>query len=123
MNLVDNAQRIEHNIKVLDDRKGKLEKAGAFRKPIEGVTKNPFRRGFDAKYGPVQQVQRIEGSTVVGQDGSRVDIKLVKAVDSASGQPENIERENARTEEKKEKLFDIMEALAEWLRGREMSLK
>ena len=74
-------------------------------------------------YGAVQQVREIQGSTVVAQDGSRVDIKLVKAVPAASGQPETIEQENARTEQKKAKLYELMEALQEWLQGREMSLR
>ena len=88
---MDNAAKFEHNTKVLGERTIALEKTGAFRKPLGRVTKNAFRRGFDAKYDKVQQVQAIEGSTVVGTDGSRVDIKLVKAVPAASSQPENIE--------------------------------
>ena len=107
----------------MDQRTIALEKTGAFRKPLGGVTKNAFRRGFDAKYDKVQQVQAIEGSTVVGKDGSRVDIKLVKAVPAASSQPENIERETARTEKKKEALFDLMDSLVDWLGGGEKSLR
>ena len=54
LNLVDNAARFEHNTKVLDQRTTALEKTGAFRKPLGGVTKNAFRRGFDAKYDKVK---------------------------------------------------------------------
>ena len=120
---MDNAAKFEHNTKVLGERTIALEKTGAFRKPLGGVTKNAFRRGFDAKYDKVQQVQAIEGSTVVGTDGSRVDIKLVKAVPASSSQPENIERETARTEKKKEALFDLMDTLLDWLGGGEKSLR
>ena len=123
LNMVDNAARFEHNTKVLGERTIALEKTGAFRKPLGGVTKNAFRRGFDAKYDKVQQVQAIEGSTVVGTDGSRVDIKLVKAVPAASSQPETTERETARTEKKKEALFDLMDTLLDWLGGGEKSLR
>ena len=49
LNLVDNAAKFEHNTKVLGERTIALEKTGAFRKPLGGVTKNAFRRGFDAK--------------------------------------------------------------------------
>lgn len=123
LNLVDNAAKFEHNTKVLGERTIALEKTGAFRKPLGGVTKNAFRRGFDAKYDKVQQVQAIEGSTVVGTDGSRVDIKLVKAVPASSSQPENIERETARTDKKREALFDLMDTLVDWLGGQEKSLR
>ena len=123
LNMVDNAARFEHNTKVLGERTIALEKTGAFRKPLGGVTKNAFRRGFDAKYDKVQQVQAIEGSTVVGTDGSRVDIKLVKAVPAASSQPENLERETARTEKKREALFNLMDTLLDWLGGGEKSLR
>ena len=65
----------------------------------------------------------IEGSQVVGEKGTRVDIKLVKAVLASSSQPENIERETARTEKKKEALFDLMDLLVDWLGGQEKSLR
>ena len=78
MNLVANARKFEHNAAVLDDRKEKLQEAGAFRRPLEGVIKNPFRRGYDAKYGDAQRVADIQGSTVTGADGKKIDIKLVK---------------------------------------------
>ena len=55
LNLVDNAAKFEHNTKVLGERTIALEKTGAFRKPLGGVTKNAFRRGFDAKYDKVRQ--------------------------------------------------------------------
>ena len=87
------------------------------------MTKNAFRRGFDAKWGEVENVARIEGSRVVGEKGTRVDIKLVKAVPASSSQPENIERETARTEKKKEALFDLMDTLLDWLGGGEKSLR
>ena len=44
LNLVDNAAKFEHNTKVLGERTIALEKTGAFRKPLGGVTKNAFRR-------------------------------------------------------------------------------
>jgi hypothetical protein len=123
LNLVDNAAKFEHNTKILGERTIALEKTGAFRKPRGGVTKNAFRRGFDAKWGDVENVARIEGSQVVGEKGTRVDIKLVQAVDASSSQPANIERETARTEKKKEALFDLMDTLLDWLGGGEKSLR
>ena len=65
----------------------------------------------------------IEGSQVTSEKGTKVDIKLVKAVPAASSQPENIERETARTEKKKEALFDLMDTLLDWLGGGEKSLR
>jgi len=123
MNLQDNALKFEHNAKVLENRAQALEKTGAFRKPIGGVTKNAFRRGFDAKYGEVEKVAEVRGSEVIGERGTRVDIKLVKAVDKDSGQPEDIQRESTRTEKKKEVLFDLMDSLLDWLGNGEKSLR
>ena len=123
LNLVDNAQKFEHNTKILEGRTAKLQAKGAFRKPLPGVTKNPFRRGFDAKYGPVERVAAVRGSTVVGVDGTRVDIKLVQAVPADSGEAYDVAHEAARTETKREKLFELMETLAEWLGAREASLR
>ena len=113
----------ENNVKVLEGRTDKVEEAGAFRRPLPGVIKNPFRRGIDAKWGPVEMVQGVDGSTVVGQNGTRVDIKLVQAVPVASGEAFNVEHEADRTKKKREKLFEMMDALHEWLGRRELSLK
>ena len=49
LNLVDNAQKFEHNQQLLDKRQAALEAQGAFRKPLPGVQKDRFRRGFQAK--------------------------------------------------------------------------
>ena len=40
LNLVDNAQKFEHNAELLDKRKAALEATRAFRKPLPGVTKD-----------------------------------------------------------------------------------
>ena len=123
MNLVDNAKKFEHNKAKLEQRKEKLQEEGAYRKPLAGVVKNPFLRSFEARYGPPEKVSRIEGSTVVGQDGSKVDIKLVKAVPQETTETFSIEKERTKDEKRREKLFDIMEALREWVGSREVSLK
>ena len=57
------------------------------------------------------------------EHGWTSDIKLVKAVPASSSQPEHIERETARTEKKKEALFDLMDTLVDWLGGQEKSLR
>ena len=123
MNLADNAQRFEHNAQILDKRKAALEATGAFRKPLPGVVKNKFRRGYEAKYDKVEQVREIKGSTVVATDGSTVDIKLVKAVPSTSGQPEDISEANQRQKKKRDNLYDMMEIIQEFIGGREVSLR
>ena len=93
MSLQDNALNLEHNAKILDKRKVALETTGAFRKPLPGVVKNKFRRGYEAKYGKVEQLREIKGSNVVATDGSQVDIKLVKAIPATSEQPPDISEE------------------------------
>ena len=112
---------MRHNAEVLDQRVDKLEDKGAFRQPIRGVTKN-FRRGGDAKWGPMQKLDKVEGSSVVAKDGSRVDIKLIQAVPLSSDEPVAVV-ESAKTIRIKEQLFPMMEALHEWLGTKEVSLK
>ena len=87
------------------------------------MTKNRFRRGYEAKYDKVQQLQEIKGSSVVAQDGSTVNIKLVAAVPSSSGQPENTTEENQRQQKKRDALYEMMEIISEFLQGREISLR
>jgi hypothetical protein len=123
MNLVDNAAKFEHNKKVLQHRTTKLQAAGAFRQPLPGVTKNPFLRSFEARYGPPENVEDIKGSTVVGQDGTKIDIKLVKAVAVGTSGTHDIEQEKAKTEQKRANLYPMMEALHEWMGDREVSTK
>jgi len=123
MNLVDNAEKFEHNAKILDKRKAALEATGAFRKPLPGVVKNKFRRGYEAKYDVKQEVREIQGSTVVATDGSTVDIKLVKAIPATSGQPQEISEENQRTQRKRDNLYDMMEIIQEFIQNREVSLR
>ena len=123
MNLVDNAEKFEHNAKILDKGKAALEATGAFRKPLPGVVKNKFRRGFEAKYDKVEQLREIKGSTAVATDGSTVDIKLVKAIPATSGQPQDISEENQRTEKKRQALYDMIENISEFIQNREVSLR
>ena len=123
MNLADNAEKFEHNAQILDKRKAALEATGAFRKPLTGVVKNKFRRGYEAKYDKVEKLREIKGSTVVATDGSQVDIKLVKAIPSTSGEAENISEENQRQQKKRDKLYDMMEVVQEFVGGREISLR
>ena len=85
--------------------------------------KNKFRRGFEAKYDKVEQLREIKGSTVVATDGSTVDIKLIKAVPSNSGQPPDISEENQRTQKKRDNLYDMMEIIQEFIQNREVSLR
>ena len=123
MNLQDNALKLEHNAKILDKRIVALEATGAFRKPLPGVVKNKFRRGYEAKYDKVEQLREIKGSNVVATDGSQVDIKLVKAIPATSGQPPDISEENQRVTKKRDKLYDMIEIIQEFIGGREVSLR
>ena len=123
MNLDDNAEKFEHNAQILDKRKAALEATGAFRKPLPGVVKNKFRRGYEAKYGSVEKLREIKGSTVVATDGSQVDIKLVKSIPATSGQPEDISELNQRTRTKRDRLYDMAEVIQEFIGNREVSLR
>ena len=115
--------KLEHNAQILDKRKVALEATGAFRKPLPGAVKKTLRRGYQAKYGSVDQLREINGSTVVATDGSTVDIKLIKAVPSSSGQPPDISEDNQRLQKKRDKLYDMMEIIQEFVGAREISLR
>ena len=123
MNLQDNSLNFEHNAKILDKRKAALEATGAFRKPLPGVVKNKFRRGFEAKYDKVEQLREIQGSIVTATDGTQIDIKLVKAIPSSSGQPPDISEENQRTQKKRDNLYNLIENISEFIQNREVSLR
>ena len=56
-------------------------------------------------------------------DGSTVDIKLIKAVPSNSGQPPDISEDNQRVQKKRDKLYDMIEIISEFIQGREVSLR
>ena len=107
LNLVDNAEKFQHNVQILDKRKVALEAKGAFRKPLAGVLTNKFRRGYEAKYDTAQQLREIKGSTVVATDGSTVDMKFIKAVPSDSGQPPDISEDNQRVQKQHETSYTI----------------
>jgi hypothetical protein len=87
MLLQDNAGKILHNTKLLNTRKERLNSAGAMRAPLS--TKS-FKRGTDATYGGIKQLRDIEGSEAIAQDGTRIDVKHLKAI------PENSTEVTAR---------------------------
>ena len=68
-------------------------------------------------------MREIKGSTVVATDGSTVDIKIIKAVPSSSGQPPDISEDNQRVRKKRDKLYEMMEIIQEFVGGREISLR
>ena len=47
----------------------------------------------------------------------------MKAVPASSSQPEDIERETAKTEKKTEVLFELIDLLVDWLGSQEKSLR
>jgi hypothetical protein len=122
MNLVDKAKRFEHNTRLLEKHTAQLEDLGTFRTPPPGATKNKFLRGNQAPYGEVQTAGRIEGSTAIASDGSRADIKLVKAVQGETTATQDVATENKRTDRKKKDPLPVAEALHERLGDRETSL-
>jgi hypothetical protein len=81
MLLQDNASKIRHNAELLNTRKDRLTSAGAMRAPMPNKS---FKRGTEATYGGVKQLRDIEGSVAIAQDGSRIDVKHLKAVDENS---------------------------------------
>ena len=81
MNLQENARKLRHNQKLFETRKKAVETAGAFRRPLPGLTK--FRRGFQATYDKLEKVEGFDGSRVKPTGGGQaVDVKKVLPVDA-----------------------------------------
>ena len=81
MNLQENARKLQHNQKLFESRKRAVESAGAFRRPLPGLTK--FKRGFQATYDKLETVEGFDGSRVKPTGGGQaVDVKRVLPVDA-----------------------------------------
>ena len=119
MNLVDNAQKLQHNQKIVEKMKSRLESVGAFRAPLPGSTAK-FKRGYQATYGSVTKVKDIQGSTVIGENGVAIDIKRVQPVDEGSSTAVGRLGENtALANKKRDQTEDIMRALYDFLDNKE----
>jgi hypothetical protein len=81
MNMQKNARKLQHNQTLFESRKKAVESAGAFRRPLPGLTK--FKRGFRATYDKIEKLEGFDGSLVKPTGGARaVDVKRVLAVDA-----------------------------------------
>ena len=112
----ENADKLKHNQVLLEKRKKKLTEEGGFRVPVGGP--KAFHRGFKQAYsGEVFEIQKIEGSTVVGKDGKRIDVKRAMPVHAASGHAEaGFALGDERIQKKKDKLVEpLMLELYTWL--------
>ncbi len=112
----DNALKLKANQKLLEKRKQKLAEDGTYRVPVGGLTK--FKRGFHQAYSSdTKAVDRVEGSTVVGADGSKVDIKRVMPVHEFSGEArEDVSGVDPRVSRKKDILITpLMQELYAWM--------
>ena len=122
MVLQDNADKAQHNNQLLAARKRVLEKTGTLRQPKSDLVKT-FARGFKAKCGGVQKVEKVVGSTVHIQGGATADIKRIMAVDKDSSDvPVTFGSFSQRAENKREKTKDFITSLQEWLKDDERSM-
>ena len=122
MNYQDNAEKLQHNQKLLERRRSRLEDAGAFRAPLGGFGK--FQGSFQPTYGEVKQLTEIKGSVVEGVHGGKHDmqhdIQHVLPVDKESSTATaRFALGSARVERKREKVQGIFLALYGWLGGPE----
>ena len=120
--LQDNAAKLKGNQTLLESRKKQLADAGAFRRPLPGAG-GAFRRGFKATYGDLERVASVQGSTVVPEDGLKIDIKRVQPVDRDSGDVVAwLGGLSLRDSAKKDKLMDMMTSLIDFLKDGERSV-
>lgn len=122
MAMRDNAARFAHNAQLTERRKEKLENAGAFRRPLRGLTK--FQRSFYANYGDVERLPRnadgaveyTTGTLLKAGEGPLIDIKRVQAVapTSANLQPA-LAATNPRDRHRRAGAQDLVAALREFL--------
>ena len=118
----DNAQKLAHNEELLKKRKAQLEDAGAFRRPIGGLTK--FKRGFRASFAEKEQLRDVRGSTVRPQGGGEpVDIKRVLPIDADTGDvTEGFALGEARRESKRQKVMPMALEMFDFIGDREVSV-
>ena len=111
----DNAKKLDHNQKLLEKRKARLEAEGAYRVPVGGL--NKFRRSFYQSYSSdVKEVDRIKGSMVRDKDGESTDVKRIMAVNVFSGAAEDgLRGRNPRIEKQKDILMPLVTALYAFL--------
>jgi hypothetical protein len=122
MTLQDNTKKLKHNQDLLESRKKTLTDAGAFRRPLGGLT--AFKRGFKATWGDVEKPAYVRGSVVTPQgDGGKVDIKRIQPVDKDSNEAQPVFNlsDTERTLSKKQKLWDLMVMLWDFLGDEEKS--
>ena len=118
----DNARKLRHNQQLLEGRREQLKDVEAFRRPLAVTSR--FKRGFQASYGPVEQVDNITGSRVKPTgDGEGIDVKRVLPVDKDTGsvQP-GFALGQARTEAKRQKVAALVTELYQWLGDEEKSM-
>ena len=65
----DNATKFQHNKKLTEGRKRRLEEAGAFRAPTNA------RRSFEPQYGPAREIASIDSMVVRATDGTETLLK------------------------------------------------
>ena len=119
MNLVDNSEKLIHNQQIFEQRKNRLQQAGAFRAPLPGST-TKFKRGFQATYGAATEIKSIEGSTVIGENGVTIDIKRVLPVEEGSSSAVGRFGENRALENRKrEQTEGVMRALYDYIGDRD----
>ena len=99
-----------------------LRDAGAYREPLPEAT-SKFKRSFQPTYGPAKQPASISGSTVTGQDGSKVNVKRIKIIPAESSDASaRFGRNEAGPERKRLAAGGIIVRLQEILQGREGAL-
>ena len=130
MAMRDNAKKFQHNNQLTKRRKEKLEEAGAFRRPLRGLTK--FARSFHATYGDIETARRPDGSLAI-ESGTMVkgaanepaiDIKRVQVVPTGSSAAQAVlQGTNPRDETRRRNARELMEQLLDFLQGQERSLE
>ena len=130
MAMRDNAKKFQHNNQLTKRRKEKLEEAGAFRRPLRGLTK--FARSFHAAYGDIETARRpygspaIESGTMVkgAANEPAIDIKRVQVVPAGSSAAQAVlQGTNPRDETRRRNARELMEQLLDFLQGQERSLE
>ena len=120
MLMQDNARKMEHNAKLLRDRRAKLQEEGAFRAPRPEAVKK-FKRGYQATYSEAKRISRFEGSEAIADDGVRIDVKFLKPVDAetAEAEPRRMGG-NAQEDKKRQILQPIADELYAELEARDI---
>jgi hypothetical protein len=119
----DNAGKLQHNQRLAQGRLARLQSMGAFRRP--GRPEKLRQRGFHARFGPLETVGRVEGTTVTSaqRPNEPIDVKHLRPVPADSTEATAVlARGSGLVERKREQVEGVAQALKRLVARRPLTM-